>query len=72
MFDTLKKFRWLHFIFSDCLVCVDVHVCTSSFFKLQDGTHLIYFVSSVILLFLFMLIVAIVLSYHCLLLPMKQ
>lgn len=41
------------------------------FFKLQDKTHLIYFVSSVILLF-FMLIVAIVLSCLCLLLPIKQ
>ncbi len=47
------------------------------FLKSEDQTHLIYFVSSVILLFLFLLflfvpIVAIVLSCLCLLLPIKQ
>lgn len=49
----------------------------NGFFKLQNNTHLIYFVRCVILLFLFVFflfvsIVAIVLSCRCLLLPVRQ
>lgn len=54
------SFKWLWSIY----ICTDEH-----FLKSQDKTHLIYFVSSVILLFLFMLIVAIVLCFLCLYCP---